>query len=254
MVCTVTLEGRKGILRARSQSLRYVGLALQHAFIRAADLRHLDEFFRRFGLEPGEDLDVEPAELRRKVRAWLLGRNQPWAIRLRDACKDRPGADMELMSHCEHLLVREARLWDGRPRDPRSGRAIGQILLVVKSRANPQPGLYAKWDQRLPESQVLHLPGAGPTTITRVEGFGWYEPHPLPIENLGQVLEGGVVEFLGQVDHEPAVVSGVIVGLGFQHSIAKSFLYTGLDIYICPFHFIFYFFRRNLSNKLYIFS
>ncbi len=189
---TVTLEGRMGILRAESQSLRYVGLALQHAFLRASDLRHLDEFFRRFGLEPGEDLDVEPAELRRRIRAWLLGRNEPWAIRLRDACKDRQGDDRELMSHCERLLIREARRWDGRPRDPRTGRAIGQILLVVKSRANPQPGLYPKWDQRLPESQVLHLPGADPTTITRVEGFGWYKPHPLPIENLGQVLEEGL--------------------------------------------------------------
>ncbi len=197
------LGGRYGVLRARSQTLRFVGLALQHAFLRASDLRHLNEFFRRLGLEPEEDLDIDPATLRRAVQAWVAGRNEGWAERLQDACKDRLGEDKELESHCERLLVRELRRWDGRPRDPRTGRALGQIRLVVSSLKNPRPYLQAKWDERLAHTQDLDLPQVGSTKITRVDELGYYAPTPLPgiaIGDLEEVLTNGL-DVVGSPTH-----------------------------------------------------
>lgn len=178
------LAGRRGRLVVRDPGFfRYVGLAFQHALLRGADLRHLDAFFRRIGLLPGED--VSPAELRRGLAAWSSMRSEPWARRLA-----RVSAEPALATFCEDLLGREARQWDGRPRDPRTGRPTGRIRLGIRSARRPAPGFYAQWDERLPKELHLISPLGATTDLRRWEG--WYEPLPLPINDLGNILDQGL--------------------------------------------------------------
>ena len=71
------LHGTRGRLVVRDPGhFRYVGLAIQHALVKSSDLRQLDAFFRRIGLEPGEE--VLPAELRRALAIWTAARAEPW--------------------------------------------------------------------------------------------------------------------------------------------------------------------------------
>ena len=178
---SVTILGQQlGGLRAKRPRSheRFVGLATQHAFLRVSDLRRLGDFFRRFGVKPGEDLaEIDPSELRRSVSGWLGNRTEGWANRLRSACGG--DADEDLQSHCEWLLLRELQRWDGRPRDFRTGRALGSIRLAIKKLGAPSPYLTAQFDDRLEEEQLLELPGSGPTVFTRVDGIGYFSPEEL---------------------------------------------------------------------------
>jgi hypothetical protein len=178
------LEGTRGRLVIRLPGhFRYVGLAIQHALVRSSDLRQLDAFFRRIGLEPGEE--VRPAELRRALAIWTTGRPEPWAQRLR-----RIATLPELADHCEALLAREASKWDGRPRDPRTGRPIGRIRVGFSSLRRPIIGLYVQWDERLPKSLRVVLPLGAETTLTK--RHGWYDPHPLTDINVDAALAEGI--------------------------------------------------------------
>ncbi|HZR11907.1 MAG TPA: hypothetical protein VFC33_01535, partial [Acidimicrobiia bacterium] len=99
----VELNGRRGSIEVRDPGHhRYVGLAVQHALFKMADLRHLDAFFRRIGLDPGDE--VPAAQLRRALAVWTADRPEPWAQRLH-----RLSTDPDLAAHCEIVLEREAR-------------------------------------------------------------------------------------------------------------------------------------------------
>ena len=120
---------------------------MQHALLKSYDLRQLDAFFRRIGLEPGEE--VEAAEMRRALEVWTSGRTEPWALRLH-----RVVSDPELIGYAEALLEREASRWDGRPRDPRTGRAMGRIRPGFRSLRRPILGLYVEWGEGLPRDST----------------------------------------------------------------------------------------------------
>lgn len=163
--------GRYGRLTVRDPGWQYGrGLAMQHALVKSYDLGQLDAFFRRIGLQPGEE--VSEAELRRALGVWTAGRPEPWAQRLH-----RISTDEELQEYAEALLGREARRWDGRPRDPRTGRAVGRLRLGFTSARRPQVAAYAQWDERLPEELKLSLPSG--QVIALVREHGWFAPHPL---------------------------------------------------------------------------
>ena len=215
------LGGRLGILRAKPPRSheRFVGLATQHAFLRRSDLRRLGDFFRRFGVEPGEDLaEIDPSELRRSVSGWLGNRTEGWANRLRDACDE--DADEDLQSHCESLLLRELQRWDGRPRDFRTGKALGSIRLVIENPRRPSPFLTAQFDDRLEEEQLLELPDAGPTVFTRVDGIAYFRPEELEGTSvrLDELLQEGL-----EVKGEPTTFDldeGPLYVLRFDDDIA----------------------------------
>jgi hypothetical protein len=101
---------------------------------------------------------------------------------------ERISTDPDLTGYCEGLLEREARRWDGRPRDPRTGRALGRIRLGIASARQPVLAMYAQWDERLPEAMTVVSP-AGSLELSRWEG--WYAPYPLPVE-VGDALSEGL--------------------------------------------------------------
>ena len=178
------LGGSHGRLIVREPGFfRFVGLALQHALVKSSDLRHIDAFFRRIGFEPGEH--VAPSELRRALAAWTAGRADPWAERLQ-----RVSADPELTTYCEALLAHAAARWDGRPRDPRTGRAVGRLRVGIGSTRRPVAAIYAQWDERLPATTTVSLPGDESLVARRSNG--WFEPHPLPNVDVAQALIDGV--------------------------------------------------------------
>ena len=196
------LNGRRGRLVIRDPGhFRYIGLAMQHALLKSGDLRHLDNFFRKIGLQPGEP--IAPAELRRALSAWTAGRAEPWARRLWKVSNEP-----EFTDHCEALLQRESRKWDGRPRDPRTGRAIGRIRVAIESTRRPAPFLGIQWDDRLPEMTKLRLPH-GMVALERWET--WYRPLPLPLVDVEKALyeglevEGDDCTFLLQPDEVHAL-------------------------------------------------
>jgi hypothetical protein len=177
------LKGRRGRLVVRDMGHHhYVGLAIQHALVKSSDLRQLDRFFRRIGLQPGEE--VPAAELRRALVVWTAGRPEPWARRLA-----RISSDERLSDHCEALLAREARRWDGLSRDPRTGRPVGHIRVGIGSMRRPEVGLYVQWDERMPELVQTSIAGE-PAVLTRSQG--WYEPHPLEAIEIGRSVSNGV--------------------------------------------------------------
>lgn len=181
--------GRYGRLTIRDPGWQYGrGLAMQHALVKSYDLRQLDAFFRRIGLQPGEE--VAAAELRWALAVWTVGRPEPWAHRLH-----RVSTEEELQEYAEALLGREARRWDGRPRDPRTGRAVGRIRLGFSSARRPQVAVFVQWDERLPEQLELSLPSG--QVIAMQREHGWYTPHPLEdIDAAGAVSSG--VELRGE--------------------------------------------------------
>lgn len=178
------LNGARGRLVVRDPGyFPYVGLAIQHALVKSSDLRQLDAFFRRIGLEPGEQ--VPPAELRRALAIWTGGRAEPWARRLH-----RISTEPDIAENCEALLEREAERWDGRPRDSRTGRPIGRIRIGLSSLRRPELGLFVQWDQRLPESISVVLPSGEIATLK--QRHGWYEPHPLAGVDVATALAEGL--------------------------------------------------------------
>jgi hypothetical protein len=176
-------EGLGGRLTIRDPGVHYGrGLAFQHALVKSYDLTQLDSFFRRIGLQPGED--VAPAELRRALAVWTGGRGEPWARRLQ-----RVASDPELSQYAEALLAREAAKWDGRPRDPRTGRAIGRIRLGFSSVRRPRLGVYLQWDDRFPEVAILQMPDGSAVELHRSNG--WFAPHPFESLDAAAVMKEG---------------------------------------------------------------
>lgn len=181
---TVDQGGRSGRLTIRDPGWQFGrGLAMQHALVKSSDLRQLDAFFRRIGLQPGEE--VSASELRRALAVWTAGRSDPWALRLH-----RVSTEEELQEYAEALLSREARRWDGRARDPRTGRAVGRIRLGFISARRPHVAVYAQWDERLPEQLELSLPSGRLVSLEREHG--WFTPHPLEGIDAGVAMAAGV--------------------------------------------------------------
>jgi hypothetical protein len=179
----VDLGGRRGRLVVRDPGVHYGrGLAVQHALIKSSDLTHLDAFFRRIGLEPGEE--VAPSELLRALNVWTAGRPEPWAERLYRIC-----SDPELKEYAQALLARQAHQWDGKPRDPRTGRAIGRLRLGLESLRRPSLELFAEFDESLPSTVSLRLPAGQSLELHRVDG--WYHPVPLPGIDVASVMRLG---------------------------------------------------------------
>jgi len=174
----VALEGRLGILKADTTGSHfpYIASALQHAFLRSSDLHRLDAFFRVLGIEPAGEPPVG-GELRRALKSWTSNKEEAWARRLHKACLD--DLDNELHKHCERLLIREARRWDGMPRDVMTGRAVGRLRLAIKSRKHPGVQLFAQWDERIGNEVELVVPGDGPSSLRREGDSEWFEPNPL---------------------------------------------------------------------------
>lgn len=176
--------GRCGRLTIRNPGWQYGrGLAMQHALVKSYDLRQLDAFFRRIGLQPGEE--VAAAELRRALAVWTAGRPEPWAHRLH-----RVSTEEELQEYAEALLGREARRWDGRPRDPRTGRAVGRIRLGFTSARRPQVAVFVQWDERLPEELKLSLPSGQMIAMEREHG--WFTPHPVRDIDAAGAMSSGI--------------------------------------------------------------
>jgi hypothetical protein len=178
------LEGLRGRLTIRDPGYQYGrGLAVQHALVKSSDLHHLDAFFRRIGLRPGED--VVPVELRRALQVWSAGRPQSWAKRMH-----RISTEDDLAQYAEALLEREARRWDGRPRDPRTGRPVGHIRIGLSALRQPRLTLYAQWDERLPDTvDVSSMHGAALLLTRR---HGWYEPSLTEVFDPPTALAGGL--------------------------------------------------------------
>ncbi len=175
--------GWGGRLTIRDPGVHYGrGLAVQHALVKSYDLTQLDAFFRRIGLQPGEN--IASAELRRALAAWTGGRGEPWARRLQ-----RVASDPDLSQYAEALLAREAAKWDGRPRDPRTGRAIGRIRLGFSSVRRPRVGVYLQWDDRLPETAILQMPDGSAVELHRSNG--WFAPHPFESLDAATVMKEG---------------------------------------------------------------
>ena len=174
------LEGSHGILKADldGHHFPYVGLAIQHAFLRTSDLRRLDAFFRVLGLEPGVEPELQPSELRRSLKSWTSTKTEAWAKRLHDACLEESEGN-RLHAHCERLLLREARRWDGKPRDAGTGRAVGILRLVIKSRKRSDLHVYAQWDERLGDEVTFQLPDGQMAVLRREGGLDWFTPNPL---------------------------------------------------------------------------
>jgi hypothetical protein len=178
------LRGRRGRIEIRDPGPLYGrGYATQHALVKSSDLDQLDAFFRRIGLEPGEE--VAPAELFRALQAWTTGRNEPWAKRLCRIC-----TDTDLEEYAKALLSREANQWDGKPRDPRTGRAVGRIRVGVESLKRPTVGFFIQFDERLPETVQLQLTSS--TTIELERQDGWYQPAPIDGLDTASTLSNGI--------------------------------------------------------------
>lgn len=180
----VHLRGERGRLVLRDPGPQYGrGAAVQHALVRSHDLSQLDKFFRRIGLQPGED--VVGKELLRALRVWTESRGEAWARRLNRLCSSE-----ELSSYAAALLEREASRWDGLPRDRRTGRGVGQIRLGIARIRRPELGLFLRADPRLPRELALALPGVGATEVT--QSGDWFEPHCLNYPDVGSVLAEGL--------------------------------------------------------------
>lgn len=180
----VVLDGRRGRLIVRNPGVHYGrGLAVQHALVKSYDLGQLDAFFRRIGLEPGEE--VVPAELLRALKVWTAGRPEQWALRLHRICDDP-----DLAEYAQALLAREARRWDGRQRDPRTGRAVGRIRLGLDSLRRPSLGLFAQSDERLPAAINLRLESGHALELRRRDD--WYHPVPLEELDVASIMRAGV--------------------------------------------------------------
>jgi hypothetical protein len=176
--------GRRGRLTIRDPGRHYGRkLAMQHALVKSYDLRQLDAFFRRIGLQPGED--VAPQELRRALSVWTADRSEPWARRLH-----RMSSDPDLEEHAEILLARVAERWDGRPRDPRTGRAVGRIRIGFGSRKRPELGVFVQWDERLPDVVEVALPSGSAIELRR--DAGWYTPHPIGEVDVADAMANGL--------------------------------------------------------------
>lgn len=176
--------GRRGRLTIRDPGWQYGrGLAWQHALVKSYDLRQLEAFFRRIGLQPGES--VSPKELRRALSVWTANRHEPWARRLHYV-----SSEGDLEEYAEALLARAARAWDGRPRDPRTGRAVGRVRIGLTSLRRPTLGAYVQWDERLPLEVKVTTPAGDWLSLER-DG-GWYSPHPLDEIDLAEALRDGL--------------------------------------------------------------
>ena len=181
------LEGKFGILRAKSggQNNRYVFLAQQHSFLRTSDLRHLDKYFQRLDLEPGEKHGMELPQLRRSVGVWANSQNGPWADRLVAACEERDESEKELEVRCERILDRYSLNWDGRPRNPRTNRVYGRIRMSFNVSQPMQPFFNFEWEEgfRL-EGRQKTLQGDGLVFLYE-EGDRYYKkPGDLSIEEI----------------------------------------------------------------------
>lgn len=67
------LDGERGLPTAYSVGLRYVGLALSQALVRAADRERLREFFNHFDLTPGAE--TAPSELELLLDVWVTSQS-----------------------------------------------------------------------------------------------------------------------------------------------------------------------------------
>lgn len=202
-------RGKFGRLTVRDPGVHYGrGLAFQHALVKSYDLQQLDVFFRRIGLEPGDE--VSARELRRSLAVWTAPRHEPWAHRLH-----RVSADEDLCEYAEALLVREANRWDGRPRDPRTGRAVGRIRLGFRSVRRPRLGLFIQWDERLPEHVDLTLPSGERISLDR--DHGWFAPHPLDGVSLVDAMETGLT--LGGDGHRFALSAEDAYALSYDDDL-----------------------------------
>ena len=178
------LQGLRGRLVLRDPGPQYGrGAAIQHALVRSSDLSQLDTFFRRIGLLPGEGAGGKV--LLRALRIWTEQRTESWAKRLHRLCSDD-----DLSEYAAALLEREAARWDGRPRDRRTGRGVGQIRLGISKLRNPVLGLYLRADSRLPTELRITPPGSEPLTV--IQAGDWFQPHPLEHQDLGNVLLYGL--------------------------------------------------------------
>lgn len=178
------LGSARGVLKLQDPGRHYGrGFAVQHSLVKSHDLNQLDAFFRAIGLVPGEE--IPPNELLRALRVWSAGRSEPWAVRLHRIC-----SEPDLAGYAETVLVRESLRWDGRPRDPRTGRPVGRLRIAFNSVKRPQLGLFAQFDDRLPPTVSLLHPGSPPIALSRVNG--WYEPQPLDQIDLRTALNEGL--------------------------------------------------------------
>lgn len=182
-------EGKRGLLPERPDShYRYIIEALQFAIVRASYFRKLDEFFRRIGLEPGEE--VSGRDLVLHLKLFLASRREEWARRLLYFCEEYEDIAISMVSA-------EARKWDGLPRDARTGKAIGRLRFGFDSLRRLNLHLLAEWDERLPESVEVEMGGCGRVDLSHAPNLGakrgWYQPCPLPVDvNWPDVLEGGL--------------------------------------------------------------
>jgi hypothetical protein len=169
-------NGSRGLLPPRPDT-HFVNIieALQFAVVRAAHFRKLEEFFRRIGLEPGEE--IVGADLIENLKSYLRTRHADWAGRLLRFCEEHPDV-------AASMVVEEAKKWDGMPRDARTGKAIGRLVLGFDSLRNSSLFILASWDDRLPQQSSIVINGES-HSLTAIHDsdskIGWFEPLPLDI-------------------------------------------------------------------------
>ncbi len=205
----VPYNGEIGLLPPRPDT-HYVNIveALQFAVVRASHFRKLEDFFRRIGLEPGEN--IEGSDLVEHLKAYLRNRNADWARRLLRFCEEHPSTAASMVSE-------EARKWDGLPRDSRTGRAIGRLALCFNSVRDCTLNFIPKWDDRLPrtvhiqwKNEIIELNAHSESGADT----GWFEPNPLdPPGLMVELLSSGFDTVGGTYQFE------------FQESDAFAFAY-----------------------------
>jgi len=148
-------------------------------------LRHLDKYFRRLDLEPGEKHGMALPQLRRSVGVWAKTQTGPWAKRLVAACEERDEGEKELEVRCERILDRFALNWDGRPRDPRTNRPYGMIRMSFYVSQPMKPFFNFEWTEGFKsEGRQKTFQGDG-LVFSFEEGDRYYrEPGPLSIEEI----------------------------------------------------------------------
>jgi len=183
-----THNGSKGLLPSRPET-HFVNIieALQFAVVRAAHFRKLEEFFRRIGLEPGEE--IIGADLIEHLKTFLRTRHADWARRLLHFCEEHSDV-------AASMVIEEARKWDGMPRDSRTGKAIGRLVLGFESLRNSSLFVLAAWDDRLPKQTAIVYDGTV-CSLTAIHDSGaksgWFEPLPLNMSiSLDNVVNSGI--------------------------------------------------------------
>ena len=118
------LDGERGLPTAYSVGLRYVGLALSQALVRAADRERLREFFNHFDLTPGAE--TAPSELELLLDFWITSQSpSPAGSNL-----SKLWGRASLRPRIAELAATELLDWNGSARDA-AGKPLSRVGVTL---------------------------------------------------------------------------------------------------------------------------